>query len=539
MDERQIINKLVEKNHLTEANRAMLFQMQEKSKRRLLHLATEAGMFSEEEIVQLISDIYNLEKADLSDYELVCENWDGLIDFFVANQIVPLKNETESVSLAMFDPSDSMLIRSVEMGMDKKVVTCLAPLKEITHFWNDFLKTDEPDQEDDIDHMIDIASEAPVVRVVSDIMSRAVELAASDIHLEARGNDLGLRYRIDGMLHNFPSPPPGMGPAIISRIKILANLDIAERRVPQDGAIKLPTSSKEVDVRVSVMPTVHGEGVVLRILDKGNVTLNLEALGLVRENSRRLFSMLDKSYGMIVVAGPTGAGKTTTLYAALDYILSETRKVITIEDPVEFKIKGITQIQVNPKAGLTFATGLRSILRHDPDVMLVGEIRDSETAAISIQSALTGHLVLSTLHANRASQVFGRLIDMDVEAFLASASIIGSMSQRLVRRLCFKCLKSVAPNATIQKRFGLDPEINLYTTQGCEFCSRTGFKGRLGIFETMLIDDKIQELILAKAPAGQIEEAARAADFTTMAEDGLEKAVAGLTTIEEVMRVVG
>ena len=450
-----------------------------------------------------------------------------------------LKKEEDRVAIAVFDPSDTMLIRSVELGVGKNIVIRLAPQKAITRFWDDFLKTDEIAAEDDIDHMIDIASEAPVVRVVSDIMSRAVELLASDIHLEARGRDLSLRYRIDGMLHNFPAPPSGMGPAIISRIKILANLDIAERRVPQDGSLKLPTSSKEVDVRVSIMPTVHGEGVVLRILDKGSVALSLESLGFAGQNKDNLLSMLKKSYGMIVVAGPTGAGKTTTLYAALDHVLSETRKIITIEDPVEYKLKDVTQIQVNPKAGLTFAKGLRSILRHDPDVMLVGEIRDPETAAISVQSALTGHLVLTTLHANRASQVFSRLLDMGVEAFLASASILGSMSQRLVRRLCPECRQSCAPAVSIQERFHIDANTDLYAAKGCEFCNYTGFKGRIGIFETMAVDDKIQHLILTRAPAGKIEETARASGFKSMAEDGLEKAASGLTTIQEVMRVIG
>lgn len=540
MDERQIIDDLVEHNHLTEANRASLLQMQSRSGRRLLHLAAEIGLFSEEELVGHLAGMYGLAKADLEHHDLEVAAWEGLIDFFVSNDIVPLAMEDSHVMIAVFDPSDAMLVRVIEKGLGKRVVVCVCPHKEITRFWDEFLEKEGPEKEtEDIDHMIDIASEAPVVRVVSDIMSRAVELSASDIHLEARGRDLRIRYRIDGILHDFPPPAAGMSSAIISRIKILANLDIAERRVPQDGAMKLPTSLKEVDVRVSVMPTIHGEGVVLRILDTGNVQLEFESLGLIGECRERLEQALKQNYGMIVVAGPTGAGKTTTLYAALKQIISKDKKAITIEDPVEFKFKDITQIQVNPKAGLTFARGLRSILRHDPDMILVGEMRDPETAAISVQSALTGHLVLSTLHANRASQVFGRLLDMGVEAFVASAAVLGAMSQRLVRRLCPDCRQSYHPTAALKEKFGLPRDAILYRSVGCESCQRTGFKGRLGLFEFLVVDDEIEHLVFTRAAANVIERAARDRGFRSMAEDGVQKVLAGQTTIEEVLRVVG
>ncbi|WDN90719.1 hypothetical protein BuS5_03690 [Desulfosarcina sp. BuS5] len=539
MDEYEIINKFTDNGLLSESNRLTLFQMQKKSGRRMLHLATEAGMFSEEEIVDHLAALYGFEKTELDGYELDQEGWDKYIDFFMANHLVPLKKNDDTLSLALFDPSDSMLIRSIEQSFGIKTIISLLPQKEIVRFWDDLLKNEENVEEDDIEHIIDIASEAPVVRVVSDILSRAVELCASDIHLEARDNDLKLRYRIDGILHNFAPPPSGMGPAIISRIKILANLDIAERRKPQDGAIKLTTSAKDVDVRVSCIPTVHGESVVLRILDKESTVLNLEALGLDGENSRLLISMLEKSYGMVVVAGPTGAGKTTTLYAALEHIRSETGKIVTIEDPVEFKIKDVTQIQVNPKAGLTFANGLKSILRHDPDIMLVGEIRDSETASISIQAALTGHLVLTTLHANRASQVFSRLIDMGIEAFLASASILGSMSQRLVRKICPACKEIIKSDSSFLKMFNVNADTDFYSGAGCKLCNYTGYKGRIGIYEIMQINDEIQHLILTKAPVVQLENAAAQAGFKTMTEDGIAKAKAGLTTIEEIIRVAG
>jgi type II secretory ATPase GspE/PulE/Tfp pilus assembly ATPase PilB-like protein len=490
--------------------------------------------------VEHLSRIYHLDKADLEGVDMDQEGWDGLIDFFASNHVIPLRIDEEQVHIALFDPSDTMLLHTLEQSLGKKVAVRLCPQKEIVRFWDDFFRIEGmEDQEENIDHMIDIASEAPVVRVVSDILSRAVELSASDIHLEAKGKELRLRYRIDGILYDYPTPPTGMAPAIISRIKILSNLDIAERRVPQDGGMKLPTSSKDVDVRVSVMPTIHGEGVVLRILDKGSVNLDFEHLGLTGESWERLQSMLQKNYGMIVVAGPTGAGKTTTLYTALEQIHSASQKVITIEDPVEFKLQDVTQIQVNPKAGLTFARGLRSILRHDPDVLLVGEIRDPETASISVQAALTGHLVLSTLHANRACQVFSRLLDMGVEAFLASTAILGAMSQRLVRRLCPDCRETFAPTEAMKAEFPMPEDALLYRNGGCEACNNIGFRGRMGLFEIMPVDDRIQYLVLNRSPAGEIETSARKNGFRTMAEDGLQKSLDGLTTIEEVMRVVG
>ncbi|MEA2082643.1 MAG: GspE/PulE family protein [Thermodesulfobacteriota bacterium] len=538
MDERHLIEQLVAGGQLSEANRTTLFQLQEKSGRRLLQLATEVGMFSEEEVVDHVGRICKLDRVSLNDVTFAEEQWEGLTDFFITNHVVPLAREDGKIHVVLFDPSDTMLTRSLELGTGADIKISLAPQKDIIRFWGKYLEVDT-EEEEDIDRMIDIASEAPVVRVVSDILSRAVELSASDIHLEARGNDLVLRYRMDGMLHTFPPPPSGMSAAIISRIKILANLDIAERRLPQDGSIKLATSAKEVDVRVSIIPTVHGEGVVLRILDKENINLDLPSLGFSPEKQEQILAMLRKSYGMLIVSGPTGAGKTTTLYAALQTVLSESRKVVTIEDPVEFKMEAATQIQVNPKAGLTFAKGLRSILRHDPDVMLVGEIRDSETAAISVQSALTGHLVLSTLHANRASQVFSRLLDMGVEPFLASASVVGSISQRLVRRLCLNCREKCSPRVVVQKQFKIGADTVLYKNRGCELCNQTGFNGRLGIFEIISVNDEIQRHILTGASAGSIEKSARADGFKPMAEDGLEKALAGKTTIEEIMRVVG
>ncbi len=539
MNEKKLVQILVEKGHLSEANRNNLLQMQERSGRRLMQLATEVGLFSEEELIGIVAGICGLEVVELDIDNFVPEEWEDYIDFFVSNNLVPLENREDSILIALYDPTDTMLLRTIEIGIGKKISLSLTPQKEINRFWSEYFQEDESDNNEveDVEHMIDIASEAPVVRVVSDITSRAVEMGASDIHLEARGNDLKLRYRIDGILHDFPSPPSGMASAIISRIKILANLDISERRIPQDGSIKLATSFKDVDVRVSIIPTVHGEGVVLRILDKENINLDMEYLGFSELSRQQMNELLKKSYGMIVVAGPTGAGKTTTLYACLQMLLDESIKIVTIEDPVEFKIPEVTQIQINEKAGLTFARGLRSMLRHDPDVILVGEMRDAETASISVQSALTGHLVLSTLHANRASQVFSRLIDMGVEPFLGAASILGTVSQRLVRRICQHCREEQPIPALIRERFGIDKDATFFRGRGCEKCNNTGFKGRLGIYEIIQVTDEIQRLILKNASASAIEEAARKNGFRSMTEDGIDKCLKGLTTMEEVMRV--
>jgi len=398
-----------------------------------------------------------------------------------------------------------------------------------------------PEAEEDVDHLRDLASEAPIIRLVNRLIINAVDLRASDIHFEPFEDEFKVRYRIDGVLHEVESPPKRLCPAVTSRIKIMAKLDIAERRLPQDGRIKMRVADKEIDFRVSTIPTAFGESVVMRILDRGTLILDLEKLGLSDEMLAQYLRLISQPYGMILVCGPTGSGKTTTLYTTLLRLNSPEKKIITLEDPIEYQLKGVNQIQVNPKTGLTFANGLRSIVRQDPDIILVGEIRDLETAEIAVQSALTGHLLFSTLHTNDSVGAIARLLDMGVENFLLNSTLLGVLSQRLVRVICPHCKKEVRPDTRQLASMELSPEdcreIVFYEGGGCELCRGTGYSGRIGIFEYLPIDDEMRDLIGKKASSETIRQAARNRGFTTLRENGWQKVKQGITTISEVLRV--
>jgi general secretion pathway protein E len=392
-----------------------------------------------------------------------------------------------------------------------------------------------------VERLIGAASEAPIIRVVNYIIARGIERGASDIHLEPYEKTLRVRYRIDGILEEVESPPKRLQTAILSRVKIMARLNIAESRLPQDGRVKLRIGGQEVDFRVSTVPTLFGESVVIRILDQANVPLNLERLGLPPDMLARFRQMVTVPHGMILVTGPTGSGKTTTLYGALQEVRTAELKIITIEDPVEYQIAGVNQIQVKPQIGLTFASGLRSIVRQDPDVILVGEIRDRETAEIAIHSALTGHLVLSTLHTNDAAGAVTRLLEMGVEEYLLPSSLIGVLAQRLVRTICEKCSakREISPafREEIQRETGFVAEGDLRVGKGCDACGGTGYRGRMGIFELLPVDEEIKDLILARSDAGAIRDRAISRGLVLLREDGWDKVRRGLTTIEEVLRV--
>jgi general secretion pathway protein E len=397
--------------------------------------------------------------------------------------------------------------------------------------------------EEDAERLKDLASEAPVIRLVNQIIGRAVETQASDIHVEPFETRLRVRYRYDGVLHETDDPPRGLAAAIVSRIKIMARLDIAERRLPQDGRIKLAVRGQEVDFRVSTIPSLYGETVVLRVLDRGAVSFDYAKLGLAPEVVGKLTAALELPNGIVLVTGPTGSGKTTTLYTGLMSLNAVTRKVITVEDPIEYQLPGINQIQVRPQVGLTFASLLRAILRQDPDVIMVGEIRDLETAQIAVQAALTGHLVLSTVHTNSAAATITRLRDMGLEDYLTTAVLRGVLAQRLVRRLCGECRKEVAAAPELVARFGLDRRtkqrpITLWHAVGCPHCRGTGYLGRQAITEFLVPDSAIEQLIFSRADQNEIERAAVAAGMTTMFEAGLDAALAGTTTIEEVTRAI-
>lgn len=390
--------------------------------------------------------------------------------------------------------------------------------------------------------LLEAEDDAPIIRLVNSLFAQASKERASDIHIEPFEQELLIRFRVDGLLYDSVSPPKAIQPLLISRIKIMAGLNIAEKRLPQDGRIRLKVGGKDIDIRVSVIPTAFGERVVLRLLNRSSALLGLEELGLSGSNLTQVDRLIQQSHGIILVTGPTGSGKTTTLYAALSNINTSDKNIITIEDPIEYQLRGIGQMQVNPKIDLTFAAGLRSILRQDPDVIMIGEIRDVETAEIAIQAALTGHLVFSTLHTNDSFGAVSRLLDMGIEPFLVSSAVLGVMAQRLIRRVCPNCRQAYTPEEQEIREIGLTPEPvgdrPFYRPgQGCDACDNKGYRGRTGIHELLLLDDMLRTLVMQRADAATIRRAAQAKDMRTLRDDGVEKVLAGVTTVEEVLRV--
>jgi len=410
---------------------------------------------------------------------------------------------------------------------------------------------DEPDTEgedrfdtdsgDFVEHLKDLASEAPVIRLVTQIIGRVIDMRASDIHLEPFDDGLHVRYRVDGVIRTEEVVNPQLSAAVNSRVKLMAHLDIAERRLPQDGRIKTRVKGRELDLRVSTIPTVHGESVVMRVLDRNSVRYSLESMGFEADTLERFNQLLGRPHGILLVTGPTGSGKTTTLYAALSKIDSDAHKIITVEEPVEYQLEGINQIQVHQQIGLSFARALRSILRQDPDIIMIGEMRDGETAQIAVQSALTGHLVLSTLHTNTAAGAITRLQDMGIEPYLITSSVNGVLSQRLVRRLCEHCKKPYQPDEAVIQKTGLH-RLNLgtrplYKAIGCSHCRQSGYSGRTGVHELLVIDDAMRRSILDGKDSSSLHQQATNAGMNTLYQDGLRKVVDGVTTLDELLRV--
>jgi general secretion pathway protein E len=456
----------------------------------------------------------------------------------------------------MADPADFYTIQSLELATGLSIDPRLARERDVLEALEMAYGNGAPgsassadpteaefeflsDDEEDVNHLRDLASEAPVIRLVNMLITRAVEQRASDIHIEPFENELKVRYRIDGVLHDVEMPARRLQAAIVSRIKIMAKLNIAERRLPQDGRIKLRLMGREIDLRVSTLPTLYGESVVLRILDRSSIVVNLETLGFPEDTLAQFERMIVKPYGMILVTGPTGSGKTTTLYGALDKINSPDKKIITIEDPVEYQLLGVNQIHVKPAIGLTFANGLRSIVRQDPDVIMVGEIRDAETAEIAIQAALTGHLVFSTLHTNDAAGAIARLLEMGVEDYLLASSLVGVLAQRLVRRVCLKCRQPAEMAIEVMREIaGVNGgDVQVYEGRGCEECSNTGYRGRAGVYELLPVSDNVRQLILKRASADAIREIAVQQGMRTLRDDGWRTVGSGVTTVAEVVRV--
>ncbi|MBI2346016.1 MAG: type II secretion system ATPase GspE [Deltaproteobacteria bacterium] len=478
------------------------------------------------------------------------------INFAKKNELLPLRREGHRIVVAIADPTNSAALDDLRLLYGCEVKPVIAGSYEIVNAINSVYNraTDTGDRAmtelgevgeiaQDFDEPVDLLDaddDAPIIRLVNSLMFRAVKQKASDIHVEPFEKELVVRFRIDGVLYDVLHPPKRAQNSIISRIKIMAGLNIAEKRLPQDGRIRIKIAGKDIDIRVSTVPTAFGESVVMRLLDKSSVVLDLEKLGLQGRNLDTIHRLVEQNHGIILVTGPTGSGKTTTLYAALSKINAPDIKILTIEDPIEYQLPGLNQVQVNPKIELTFASGLRAFLRQDPDVILVGEIRDRETAEIAIQAALTGHLVLSTLHTNDSVSSITRLVDMGVEPFLICSSMLGAMAQRLVRTVCHDCAKKYVPTPEELAQIGLTPDDlkgrPLYRPVGCPNCMETGYAGRSGVYELFLMTDAFRAAAMKGEDATTLRKVALTEGMTTLRHDAAQKVVQGITTIEEVLR---
>ncbi len=517
---------------------------------RIDHVLLKLGLVADDALAEGYGEFLGLSVATPSDFPAEALYSERVSRSFLrASKVLPLSEHEGGLILAAADPFDRAAIRAMAVFSGKAVEVRVGRQRDVEaaleRLYGEESKGAAGREADvfalatDIDALRDLAGDAPVVKLVSLTIARAVELGASDIHIEPLEAKLRVRYRLDGILLEQDPPPLHYAQAIVSRLKVLANLNIAEQRLPQDGRIRLPVAGRDIDFRISTVPSMHGEGVVLRILDRSSLRLELDSLGFDDTAKTIFLPLLEQPHGILLVTGPTGSGKTTTLYASLSLLNSPERKILTIEDPVEYQLEGVNQVQVQPDIGRTFAHTLRSFLRQDPDIMMVGEIRDLETAQVAIQAALTGHLVLSTLHTNDAASGVTRLMDMGVEDFLITSTLNGIVAQRLVRVLCPACkLPHVIPSALID-RFEIDRSrvTGLHRASGCAGCNFTGYRGRTTILEVLPMTDKIKSLVLSGAEAHRIAAAAVAGGMRTMFRHGLEKALAGQTSLEEVLRV--
>ncbi len=467
-----------------------------------------------------------------------------MVDILKTYRLVPLEEDEGFLKVLAPRGVNPLTLEELRFSLGKEVIPVFVSEEEFSQRLQEVLAQEEVQiegeegQEQEVRDILYEEETSPAVSFVNQTLIKAVNLSASDIHIEPYENTSIVRLRLDGILHEYTRIPLSLHEQVVSRIKVLANLNVAERRVPQDGKIAVKVGRKHLDIRVSVVPTVFGERVVLRLLEKGGKLLRLEDLGLWEEDLIRLRRLAQKPYGIVLATGPTGAGKSTTLYAMILEIKSPKRNIITIEDPPEYQIEGVSQIQVNPKVGLTFAVGLRAILRQDPDVIMVGEIRDSETAEIAVQSALTGHLVLSTLHTNDAPSAITRLFDLGIEPFLIASALEGVIAQRLVRRICTHCKEPYKPTEEELSELGLSGEYTFYRGRGCEHCMGTGYRGRTGIYEVLEVDEEVKKHILKTQDAVELRNFAKSKGFKSMLEDGIRKVLAGITTSEEVLRAV-
>jgi type IV pilus assembly protein PilB len=510
------------------------------------------GMIHEVDLVRTLARQIGIEFVNLTEIT-VDPTAAALIPESLARRysVAPIGFQDDRLVVAMADPGNVLVIDDIRAITGLQVLPKVATRADIDdairrsgHFDETVADLADMAADDDIDDLSKIEAaveEAPIVKLVNTLISRAVTERASDIHIEPGERHLRVRFRIDGVLHDVMTTPRSVSGAVVSRLKIMAELDIAERRVPQDGRVSIRVSGRPIDLRVATLPSIYGEKVVLRILDKDDGILALPDLGFLPESLHRFEQSYTRPYGAILVTGPTGSGKTTTLYSTLNILNRSDVNIITVEDPVEYRLPGITQVQVNRKAGLRFATVLKAILRSDPDIVLVGEVRDAETAKIAVEAALTGHLVLSTLHTNDASSSIGRLVDMGVEAYLVSSALDSILAQRLARRICDRCRKPVVATKEMMAEMGCSPEEEpprVYLAVGCTYCSDTGYRGRLSINEVLLVSEEIQRMAVERRPSDEIARVAIEQGMLTLRMDGMEKVKLGMTTLEEVLRVV-
>jgi type II secretion system protein E len=546
---------LVARGLLTPEQLQQAQTLQKREGLRLDRAVIQLGLLTERKLLEVLGQELDLPVVELEDVTIPGDALKALPPRFVyRKRLVPLERNNGTLKVALSDAFDNYVLDEIRLVTGLQVDPVLATADDIeklikAHYGVGGDTVEEMVGGGDLqvvggsgestEDLMEMAQEASVIKLVNEIILEAIQERASDIHVEPYEHDLDIRYRIDGVLQKASVPPQihRFQAAIISRIKILSNMNIAEKRLPQDGRIKFSVGGRQVDVRVSVIPMLFGEGVVMRILDKSNILYRLPDIGMDQDTYQGFKGLLDRPHGIILVTGPTGSGKTTTLYAGLNEIVGTDLKVITVEDPVEYNLQGVNQIPVNHDIGMTFGRGLRAILRHDPDVVMIGEIRDLETAQAAIQAALTGHLVLSTLHTNDAASAAMRLIDMGIEPYLVTSTLVGAMAQRLVRKLCPDCKQEYDPkDEKLPSDLQLPPGQKLYREVGCPKCRNIGFRGRAGIYELMMVTDNVREKIMARAPLPQIIDAGREAGLRLLREDGWLKVKNGLTTPGEVVR---
>ncbi len=541
---------------ITDRQLEQALQLQNATDERLGKVLVRMGGASQDIVAKAIAEQLGLEFVHVQSLAVPDDMFMILPEQTIRRyQALPIRLDGDALVVGMVDPLDVVALDDVRRILDRDLIPAVITEEGFYHAVDQYpllknsvdevIQEIQPsevgEEEPALDKLLKIADGAPVVRLVNLVLVQAVRQGASDIHVEPQEKQVRIRYRIDGTLYSVMTAPKHVQAAGVSRIKIMANMNIAERRLPQDGRIELRVDGREIDLRVSTIPTVLGEKVVMRILDKRTALVGIDRLGLMGEDIQRFEGLISKPYGIILITGPTGSGKTTSLYAILNRLNKTEVNIITIEDPVEYQLHGISQVQINPKAGLTFATGLRSFLRQDPDSIMVGEIRDEETARIAIHAALTGHLVLSTLHTNDAAGAVTRMVDMGIEPFLVSSSVIGVAAQRLVRLLCPYCREPYVPPQEVIVRYGLagpDESPTIYRAKGCEACNNIGYRGRVGLFEIMIVDDQLRDLVMKEVSSDVLKRAAAVAGMRTLQQDGVVKVLAGLTSLEEMLRVV-